>query len=215
MSKLLQGAAIVCAAIVATMCVAAPARAADLPYRYRQPQPAYTVNQPLNAYSWAGPYLGGNIGYGWGEVSNNPTSPSGVLGGGQIGYNWQSAQFVVGIEADMQASGADDTILPFRFANNWFGTVRGRAGFTVNNLLLYGTGGLAFGDLRGEIIGLSETHTTAGWTVGAGAEIGLAPNWSAKLEYLFVDLADHNFSITGQPNGLSFSTVRAGVNYHF
>ena len=46
------------------------AQAADLPYGSRAP---YPVNQPLNAYSWAGPYLGGNIGYGWGGVDNNPT----------------------------------------------------------------------------------------------------------------------------------------------
>jgi len=53
---------------------AAPVAAADLPYA---PRTAYTVNQPLNAFSWAGPYLGGNLGYQWGSVSNNPTKPSG------------------------------------------------------------------------------------------------------------------------------------------
>jgi len=200
------------AVIFAAMCVTASAQAADLPYRSAQP---YTVNQPLNFYSWAGPYLGGNLGYGWGDVSNNPTRPSGVLGGVQAGYNWQSGQLVFGLEGDIQASGAEDTSVPWRFSNNWFGTLRGRAGFTLNNLLLYGTGGLAFGELRGETFGLSESHTTAGWTLGVGAEVGLAPNWSAKLEYLFVDLSDHTFTLTGVQNGYSFSTVRAGVNYHF
>src|SRR3954464_12861483 len=57
-----------------------PAQAADIPYGSRAP---YTVNQPLNAYSWAGPYLGGNIGYAWGSVDNNPTKPSGFVAGVQ------------------------------------------------------------------------------------------------------------------------------------
>ena len=71
------------AAIVAASCaVAMPAQAADWSYGARGP---YTVNQPLNAYSWAGPYLGGNLGYNWGTVSNNPTRPSGFMGGVQVG----------------------------------------------------------------------------------------------------------------------------------
>ena len=56
----------------------AAAQAADLPYAPRAP---YTVNQPLNVYSWAGPYLGGNLGYDWGSVDNNTTRPSGFSGG--------------------------------------------------------------------------------------------------------------------------------------
>ena len=63
--------------------------------------------------------------------------------------------------------------------------------------------------------GLSESHTNAGWTVGAGAEVGLGPNWSAKIEYLYVDLASSQFAITGMSNGYRFGLIRAGVNYHF
>jgi outer membrane immunogenic protein len=188
------------------------AQAADLNYGSRAP---YTVNQPLNAYSWAGPYIGGNLGYAWGSVDNNPTKPSGVSGGIQGGYNWQSGPFVFGLEGDIQITGADDTFAPWKFSNPWFGTVRGRAGYAFNNIYLYGTGGLAFGELRAETFGLSETHTNAGWTVGAGAEFGLVQNWTAKIEYLYVDLSNSNFSITGASNGYRFGVVRAGVNYHF
>jgi len=187
------------------------AQAADLPYG-RAP---YTVNQPLNAYSWAGPYLGGNFGYAWGSVDNNPTNPSGFSGGVQAGYNWQSGPIVFGVEGDLQATGADDTFAPWKFSNPWFGTVRGRVGYAVNNILFYGTGGLAFGELRGETFGLSESHTTAGWTAGVGAEFGLAQNWTAKIEYLYVDLSDSRFTITGVQNGYQFGLVRVGVNYHF
>jgi outer membrane immunogenic protein len=195
------------------------AQAGDLPYGSRAP----TVYQPLNTpYSWAGPYLGGNLGYDWGSVDNSRTKPSGFQGGVQAGFNWQpgsgswvSGSWVFGIEGDIQATGADDTFAPWKFSNPWFGTVRGRAGYAFSNILFYGTAGLAFGELRGETFGLSESHTNAGWTAGVGAEFGFAQNWSAKIEYLYIDLANSSFTITGAPNGYRFGVVRAGVNYRF
>jgi outer membrane immunogenic protein len=188
------------------------ADAAD--FSYAPPQP-YTVYQPLNAYSWAGPYLGGNLGYEWGTVSNNPTSPSGFVGGVQGGYNFQNGPWVFGVEGDLEATGASDTFASWKFSNPWFGTLRGRAGYSFNNILLYGTGGLAFGELRGETFGLSESQTSAGWTLGVGAEFGVVQNWSAKIEFLFVDLSESPFAITGASNGFNFGVLRAGVNYHF
>jgi outer membrane immunogenic protein len=201
-------------ALVAAVLIAAVSsvQAADLPYGSRAP---YTVNQPLNVYSWAGPYLGGNIGWDWGSVDNNPTKPSGFVGGAQAGYNWQNGPWVFGVEGDLQGTGASDTFAPWKFSNPWFGTVRGRAGYALNNVLFYGTAGLAFGELSGQTFGLTETHTNAGWTVGLGAEVGLAQNWSAKVAYLYVDLNDSNFTITGVQNGYRFGLLRAGVNYHF
>lgn len=191
------------------------AQAADMQYGARAP---YTVNQPLNAYSWAGPYLGVNLGYAWGSVQNNLTEPSGFAGGVQAGYNFQTGQtgpFVFGVEGDIQATGANDTFAPWKFSNPWFGTVRGRIGYAFSNVMFFGTGGLAFGELRGETFGLSETHTKAGWTLGAGAEFGLSQNWSAKIEYLYVDLANEHFTITGVSNGYRFGVLRAGLNYRF
>ncbi|PPQ15692.1 porin family protein [Bradyrhizobium sp. AC87j1] len=207
MKRLVVGAA----ALVAAGWIAS-AEAADMNYGQRAP---YTVNQPLNAYSWAGPYLGGNIGYEWGSVDNNPSKPSGFVGGVQAGYNFQNGPFVFGVEGDIQAAGADDTFAPWKFSNPWFGTLRGRAGYAFSNVLFYGTAGLAFGELRAQTFGWTESHTTAGWTIGAGAEVGLAPNWSAKLEYLYIDLSTTQFAITGVSNGYSASVVRAGVNYRF
>ena len=206
MRGLVWGAAVLALAGTAT------ARAADLAYGSRAP---YTVNQPLDAYSWAGPYLGGNLGYEWGTVSNNPTKPSGFVGGATAGYNFQTGNWVFGIEGDIEATGADDTFAPWKFSNPWFGTVRGRAGYTVSNVLFYGTAGLAFGELSGQTFGVSQSHTTAGWTVGVGAEVGFAPNWSAKIEYLYVDLSESQFAITGVSNGYHFGVIRAGINYHF
>jgi outer membrane immunogenic protein len=190
--------------------MAQPVDAADL--RYGHP---YTVNQPLNAFSWAGPYLGGNLGYEWGSVSNNATKPSGIAGGVQGGYNFQSGNWVFGVEGDLELTGASDTFASWKFSNPWFGTVRGRAGYAFNNILFYGTGGLAFGELRAETFGLSESQTNVGWTLGVGTEFGLSPNWSAKIEYLYVDLSESQFAITGVSNGYRFGVIRAGVNYHF
>jgi len=207
MKKLVSG-----AVALAALGWSVSAHAADMNYGARAP---YTVNQPLNSYSWAGPYLGVNLGYAWGSVQNNPTKPSGFEGGVQAGYNWQSGPVVFGVEGDLQATGANETFAPWKFSNPWFGTVRGRVGYAFSNIMFFGTGGLAFGELRGETFGLSETHTRAGWTVGAGTEFGLTQNWSAKIEYLYVDLANSNFVITGASNGYRFGVLRAGVDYRF
>ena len=187
------------------------ATAADLP---RGPQPYYGA--PMSpVYNWAGFYAGLNVGYEWGRVTNTPGSPSGLVGGGQLGYNWQNGQFVFGVETDLQVTGADDTFAPWKFSNPWFGTLRGRAGYALNNVLLYATAGLAYGDLKGELAGLTETRTELGWAAGLGAEYGFAPNWSAKVEYLYADLGSRTFSITGTDNGLHANFLRLGVNYHF
>jgi outer membrane immunogenic protein len=187
------------------------ALAADMGARpasyYAPPAPA--------GFRWAGLYAGLNLGYQWGSTTNNPTNPSGVAGGGQLGYNWQSGSFVFGVETDLQLSGADDTFAPWKFSNPWFGTLRGRAGFTFSNILFYGTLGLAYGDLKAETSGLSELRTEVGLTAGLGMEVGFANNWSAKIEYLYMDLASRGFSLTGVDNGMQSSFLRVGVNYHF
>jgi outer membrane immunogenic protein len=203
--------AIYAAATVAMALAAGAAAAADLPRGVMAP---YAAPAALG-YNWTGPYVGVNLGYQWGSTTNNPTKPSGIEGGVQAGYNWQSGQFVYGAETDIQLSGADDTFAPWKFSNPWFGTLRGRAGVALNNILFYGTVGLAYGGVRGEIAGLSESKTQIGWTAGGGMEVGLTPNWSARAEYLYVDLSDRAYSVTGAKNGVESSMLRFGVNYRF
>lgn len=188
------------------------AMAADIA---RGPSPYYSAPAQGAYYNWGGAYAGVNVGYQWGSVSNTSTNPSGLEGGLTGGYNWQNGQFVYGVETDLQISGADDTFAPYKFSNPWFGTLRGRGGIAMNNVLFYGTVGLAYGGLKGENAGLSESKTEIGWTAGLGAEVGFTPNWSAKLEYLYADLSNRTYSVTGTENGLSSSFVRIGVNYHF
>ena len=128
---------------------------------------------------------------------------NGVLGGGQAGYNWQRQNWLLGIEADLQASdersnGAICTVagcppgsLLFNtsYRLDWFGTLRGRVGFLpTQQLLLYATGGLAYGHIAANepTVPLSWGDTRAGWTVGVGGEVALGPHWSIKLEYLYI-----------------------------
>jgi outer membrane immunogenic protein len=176
----------------------------------------YTAPSSYSAYSWAGPYLGVNLGYEWGSVSNNPTRPSGVAGGAEGGFNWQHGNFVYGAEADINLSSADDTFAPWQFSNPWFGTLRGRAGVAIGNVLIYGTAGLAYGELTADTAAnLSESHTSFGWVAGGGAEVGFTPHWSAKAEWLYFDLSDRAFSVTATNNGLAANLLRLGVNYRF
>jgi outer membrane immunogenic protein len=200
-----------CFTAMLTLATTGLARAADLPaVPYYQQAPI-----PAAAYSWAGPYLGATLGYEWGNVSNNNTRPAGVAGGIEGGYNWQRGAFVFGGEADLQLSGADDTISPFEFSNPWFGTIRGRGGVAFHNVMIYGTAGLSYGELRADTFNLTESHTMVGWVAGAGVEVGLTPRWSAKAEWLYLDFADRTFSVTGTNNGLGADLLRMGVNYHF
>jgi outer membrane immunogenic protein len=201
----------IAAATVLTMAMASGAAvAADFP-----PGPVPYYSGPASVFNWSGLYAGLNIGYEWGKVTNSSINPSGFAGGGQLGYTWQSGQFVFGGESDIQLSGADDTFAPYKFSNPWFGTLRARAGIALDRILLYATGGLAYGELKGELLGLNETKTQVGWAGGVGMEVGFTPNWSAKIEYLYMDLGSRAYSITGVDNGLQSNMVRFGLNYHF
>jgi len=197
--------------VASLVAAAGTATAADLP---RSSAPYYSP-APTAVYNWGGAYAGLNVGYEWGRITNSSISPSGLEGGLQAGYNWQSGQFVFGGETDIQVSGADDTFAPYKFANPWFGTLRGRAGYAMNNILFYGTFGLAYGQVKGTFLGLDESKTHTGWAGGLGMEVGMTPNWSAKIEYLYMDLSNRAYSITGTSNGFETNMVRFGINYHF
>ena len=203
MSRILLGAALAAVAYAAT-----PACAADIaggPY----------VAAPYGAYNWTGFYAGLNLGYQWGSVSDTGLSPSGLAGGVQGGFNWQTGNIVLGGETDLQLSGASDSSGPFKFSNPWFGTLRGRAGYAVNNILFYATGGLAYGSGTAELRGLSESHSATGWTGGGGLEVGLTPRWTVKAEYLYVDLGAQNYAITGLSHDITSNVLRFGANFRF
>jgi outer membrane immunogenic protein len=222
----------------------------------------YVTPPPAN---WAGFYLGGNFGSGYARdrtslaVNAGPIgterfnlSPEGIIGGVQAGYNWQAANWVFGIEADIQASSQRDNRACVAFCNApvfiaaydarlpWFGTARGRLGYSVGSTLFYATGGFAYGNIKTRVnstlFGVTNnvefSDTKSGWTVGGGIEtpftlLGLlGPNWTSKSEYLYVDLGSSSGSFTIPIVGATTITAttttrvqehifRTGLNYHF
>ena len=210
-------------ATIGMLALAATAKAADLPRRYEpvpQRAPAF-----MPVYNWTGLYIGINGGGAWGRSSWDSTDRFNIDGGmvgGTIGYNWQNGPAVFGIETDLSWSDihgrSHAAVCPdgCKTTNSWLGTTRGRLGYAIDRWMPYVTGGVAYGDIKGSVPGLAgNSDTSVGWTVGAGVEFALPGNWTAKGEYLYVDLANSNFVITGASNGYRFGLIRAGVNYRF
>jgi outer membrane immunogenic protein len=188
---------------------------------------------------------------------------SAALGGAQYGFNWQfHPNWVAGIEtdfdfSDIKGSGSANFLgagglAPQLYSATaseqveWFGTLRGRLGFVpVSNLLLYGTGGFAYGNVKqsasisnigGTTVGVgaatcagfaicysgTSTRTATGWTAGGGAEYGLSRNWTIRAEYLYVDLGRNTFPVAGSLDSFTarfdpttFHVVRGGFNFRF
>jgi outer membrane immunogenic protein len=222
---------------------------------------------PEATANWTGLYAGGNGGSGTAiDKSTSPVSstaggapvfdeafnlsPDGYLGGAQIGYNWQAANWVFGLETDIQGSTQRDNKACQYVCNAasagpaeqvsydqrlpWFGTTRARLGYSVGSSLFYATGGLAYGEVRTSIdymlsshANVEFSHTATGWTVGAGIETPLelfgllGKNWTAKTEYLYVDLGSSSDSNALPGEYWKFGThvqehiFRSGLNYHF
>lgn len=198
------------------------AAAADMPMKAAAPA--------APAYNWTGFYLGVEGGGGWGrteQISPGPVSSgkfdvSGGIAGGTIGYNWQNGLYVFGIEGDYSwanVNGSTTAVCGVSCSSELrsLGTVRARLGYAAGQFLPYVTGGYAFGDLRRGFGGTSDSKTADGWTAGAGIETILAPHWTVKAEYLYVDFGKNNVPIAGFPTTVDFQThiVRAGLNYRF
>jgi outer membrane immunogenic protein len=179
---------------------------------------------------------------------------NGFIGGAQLGYNWQRERWLLGLEGDIQFSnerGSGDVctvagcptgsaVFTRDYKLDWFGTARGRVGFLpTERLLLYATGGAAYGNFSGSSWTLpldigTWSSLRLGWTVGAGVEAAIGSNWSVKFEYLYMDLGNvggssaiNQTSTTVRTvttsTGLSYlfntkftdSIARVGLNYRF
>ncbi len=187
-------------AVIAALAFAAPANAADVPVR----GPIYKA-APAPVFNWTGFYFGGHVGYGW-SSTDFVVEPDGFLGGVQLGYNWQfSRNWVFGIETDIAGTDMNDSVGGVNAHVDYLGTARVRLGYSWDRTLLYATGGLAYA--RAAVLGVHDTDT--GYALGAGIEWAFAPNWSAKVEYMF-----HGFdnNIIGD---IDISTIKFGVNYRF
>jgi outer membrane immunogenic protein len=212
--------------LLASACLfalAAPASAADLAARPYTKAPVAVAS----VYNWTGFYLGVVGGGAWESASGDPKMKGGFVGG-TAGYNWQTGNVVFGIEADgawadVSASATDAlTGITVRSKTDALGTVRGRIGYAVNNVLFYGTGGYAWIDNKLSVstlgVTVSDSKFHSGWTVGAGVEAFFAPQWSVKGEYLYRSLGGETYFSAIAPvttGTLNFHTVQVGVNYHF
>jgi outer membrane immunogenic protein len=224
--------------------------AADMRVPAKAPLPA-SAAAPV--YTWTGCYLGGTAGVSlgsshFGDGEENITYPEPALKdfGGNVGVtggcNWQVRSFVLGIEGDWSwtdiskqttgYTGSTGSTIQSKF--DWFATVRARAGWAYDNILLYATGGVAFlnaehnaqyvyspymcGQSGGYYSCTKDTET--GFVVGAGIEAMIWQNWSVKLEYLFLDMptkvvSDPILTNTNYTWNDSMHVVRLGLNYHF
>ena len=207
------------------------AYAADLP---APPAAPYTKAPAIvsPATNWSGFYIGAMGGYG-SENTGDQFAIKGGFAGGTVGYNWQFGQFVAGIEADGAWADINNSVtqvfpglgtLTASAKVDALATVRGRFGVAFDQVLLYGTGGLALADtkLSASALGLtvSDNQTMTGWTAGAGIEWMFLPHWSIKGEYLYRSFGGQTFFASQLAPGIQTGTLninsgQVGVNYHF
>jgi high affinity Mn2+ porin len=190
------------------------ATGADLPANFPVKAPIRSV-----IYDWTGFYVGGHFGYGdasFGPGTNPiplqgvflPHSPTGLIGGFQAGYNRQlSNHLVLGVEADASFPSPIDVPrlapAPFNTSIDYVGTLRGRIGYAFGPWMPYLTGGFAWGhthvivnDDAGGLVTTLKGYQT-GWTAGAGVEFAVSGNWSAKVEYDYIDLSRRMYDLGG------------------
>lgn len=228
----------------AALALTTPAFAADLPV-YQEPA------APIYGHSWTGLYLGANLGWAdykstWtdvdGDWSDEGTSEQfnsdGFSAGLQLGYNYHtSSNIVLGIEASLHYSDAGQTVIgpvltggdlevTLEDEMKWYGTLRGRLGFALDNFLPYLTGGLAFADFKHQWTELGDPSdswpdfggTETGWALGGGFEYAFDPNWSMKLEALYMDFGDvtsTNQDVYRMNVDRTVTSLTFGVNYKF
>jgi outer membrane immunogenic protein len=232
-------------ASVGVVAMATAAAAADLPARYPAQAPAYVaaVYNWTGFYvgahvGWARVDLDSTVvaappGFGTGGLGGS--SDDGFLGGGQVGFNYQVGVWVFGIEGDIAWTdiGRSGTFAPLpgvlvtdSVGVDWLATVTGRIGYAFGNALVYAKGGVAWMDwssnvtvtgLVGGPFTATGGATETGWTVGAGLEYGFTPNWSAKIEYNYLDFGSERTAAGGFAVDTDLSThiVKAGINYRF
>ena len=213
--------AILLATASAAALLSSPVLAADLRMATKAPVVAAYAPAP----NWNGFYIGAFGGYAFGDVRTDTVGGGrfrdnieGGFGGGTIGYNFQSpgSNWVFGIEADAAGGDIRTDNLGGGFTTqiDAFGTARGRVGYAFGNLLAYGTGGYAWGDLRTGAPGFRESRTLSGYAVGGGLEYAFTPNWSTKVEYMYMDFGRETFFGTDRVR-LDTHTIKAGLNYRF
>ena len=184
--------------------------------------PTYFTKAPVYNAGWTGPYIGVHGGYGWGSFDAEVTglsaqsfTPRGGFGGIQSGYNWQIASnWVVGLEGDASWGSISRVVGATNVDVDAMGTVRARLGYTMNNLMVYGTGGLAWAHADSNTFLAVRDQYYLGWAAGVGLEYAFAQRWSAKVEYLYADYGTiRDISGFNVNASLDVQTIKIGLNY--
>jgi len=184
---------------------------------------------PRAAYTWAGSYIGGNIGYVRADASeSNPLFGAGSSAvrardwslGVQTGYNWVFApNFLLGFEVDNALLNVEDSDADASVKIKNASTVRARLGYFNDRTLIYGTGGLAVAKERYNGNGALVNAYQIGWVAGGGVEYMFAPRWSTKLEYLYADYGHTRLDLPNigdsSHSNLKTQSVTLGLNYKF
>lgn len=184
----------------------APALAADIVYE-EPPAPA-PILESAPVATWAGPYAGLHLGYGFSGkadvdngITNNNIGTNGWLGGAFGGWNFQTNQFVYGLEADVNYNNLDGSNAGVEARTRVDGSLRARAGVAVtDDILIYGTAGGAAERLRvtdTAVPGASATKTMTGYTVGGGVDARLTEQVFARAEYRYTDYGSKTFDLPG------------------
>ncbi len=225
MKKFLLGAA----GLIAAMSMAAPASAADMGVPYtKAPSPMIAAIYDWSGFYLGLNGGGGSARKCW-DISNNLGAPvipnvregchdaTGGMAGGQIGFRWQSSAWVFGIEAQgdwANFKGSNASLFPFAFAATnqtkvtGLGLLTGQVGYAWSNVLFYvkGGGAVVSDRYRGIVTPTGVFFDQAdenrwGGVVGAGVEVGFAPNWSVAFEYDHLFMGSRNIQMTNTATG--------------
>ncbi|TIU42406.1 MAG: porin family protein [Mesorhizobium sp.] len=179
------------------------------------PAPAPIAELPVA--SWAGPYAGLNVGYGFsGHTKEKDLGVDNVDVGTKGGYQWQQENFVYGAEAELGYNGVKGDENGVNSKAGFEGSLRARLGYAVTpEILLYGTGGLAGRSLKVEddLYG-SDRATMLGWTAGLGTDIKLTDNVFGRVEYRYTDFGSKSFDGIGKVKATD-NRVTFGVGMKF
>ena len=183
---------------------------------------------------WSGPYVGAHAGGAWLDARDVSFPGGGIdgegfIGGGLVGFNMQVSNVVLGVEADFSFADLDganraDNITGFiqDFDIETMGSIRGRAGYAINQFLVFGTAGFAIADVKAVhtpiVPDTRAGATLSGFTAGAGIEWAAWDDIIIRAEYLYTDLGGATFSFVGDPHNIEVDdlhVVRAAVIWRF
>jgi outer membrane immunogenic protein len=165
--------------------------------------------------NWQGVYIGGHVGGAFGSASGANTS--GLVGGAQIGVNGQFDKVVVGVEADVSASSNGNSGFGAKFRQGTNGSMRGRVGYSLDRVMIYGTGGFSVSNYEYRSPVASASRMRMGTVFGAGAELMLTENVSIRGEVLRYNYSKSSFASIGGPANVTptSNVLRGGMNYRF